>query len=219
MRGALSPGARMHAWTHAHVEPSPPPPPPHPRQLNFRWRTCLILRELENEIEALAQGRAHRQRMQARGTREEGGGATPTHACLSPPTHCSHCVRVPLSHLCLQELLSKKDLVGDVFNVTRLARQRLLNAAQQQRKQQEGGGGAASNGASAAASSSSANGSVPTPAVKREHIRQLGEAMGQLLLVMEGLDEEIGKSSSRSSSRGAHPSTTAQARARAHPPA
>ena len=32
-------------------------------KLQFSWRTCLILRELEAEVEALASGRAHRQRL------------------------------------------------------------------------------------------------------------------------------------------------------------
>ena len=30
-------------------------------KLNFRWRTALVLRELEEEIEALARGRRHRE--------------------------------------------------------------------------------------------------------------------------------------------------------------
>lgn len=59
-------------------------------KLNFRWRTCLVVRELEQEVEALTLGRPHRQR--------------------------------------LKELMNKKELIGDLFNQLRLARQRACNA-------------------------------------------------------------------------------------------
>eukprot|EP01025_Chloroclados_australasicus_P044344 TRINITY_DN4805_c0_g1_i1.p1 TRINITY_DN4805_c0_g1~~TRINITY_DN4805_c0_g1_i1.p1 ORF type:complete len:679 (+),score=92.88 TRINITY_DN4805_c0_g1_i1:39-2039(+) len=58
-------------------------------KLNFRWRTALVLRELELEVDALARGRATRD--------------------------------------ALKTLLAKKDLVGDLFNQLRLARQRCIN--------------------------------------------------------------------------------------------
>lgn len=32
-------------------------------KINFRWRTALIVRELEQEIDALAEGRAHRDKL------------------------------------------------------------------------------------------------------------------------------------------------------------
>eukprot|EP01024_Parvocaulis_polyphysoides_P025936 TRINITY_DN2359_c0_g1_i3.p1 TRINITY_DN2359_c0_g1~~TRINITY_DN2359_c0_g1_i3.p1 ORF type:complete len:525 (+),score=97.34 TRINITY_DN2359_c0_g1_i3:818-2392(+) len=54
-------------------------------KMNFRWRTALVVRELELEVEALARGRP---------VRDE-----------------------------LRTLLAKKDLVGDLFNQLRLARQ------------------------------------------------------------------------------------------------
>ena len=34
-------------------------------KLEFKWRTCLILRELEDEIQALAMGRVHRQKLKS----------------------------------------------------------------------------------------------------------------------------------------------------------
>lgn len=34
-------------------------------KLEFKWRTCLILRELEDEIQALATGRSHRERLKS----------------------------------------------------------------------------------------------------------------------------------------------------------
>lgn len=58
-------------------------------KINFRWRTALIIRELELEVESLAQGRPHRDR--------------------------------------LKELMSKKELLGDVFNQMRLSRQRFVH--------------------------------------------------------------------------------------------
>jgi hypothetical protein len=59
--------------------------PPPPRRC-FRWRTALVIRELEQEIDALARGLQFRDK--------------------------------------LKELMHKKELVGDVFNHLRLARQR-----------------------------------------------------------------------------------------------
>lgn len=53
-----------------------------------RWRTALIVREMEQEIDALARGRPHRDK--------------------------------------LKELMNKKEVIGDVFNQLRLARQRFL---------------------------------------------------------------------------------------------
>ena len=60
-------------------------------KINFRWRTALIVRELEEEVAALSQGRLHRR--------------------------------------ALKELMNKKELVGDLFNNLRLARQRAPLAA------------------------------------------------------------------------------------------
>ncbi|GFH16963.1 uncharacterized protein HaLaN_13489, partial [Haematococcus lacustris] len=57
-------------------------------KINFRWRTALIIRELEEEIDSLALGRPHRDQ--------------------------------------LKEMMNKKELVGDVFNQLRLARQRFV---------------------------------------------------------------------------------------------
>ncbi|GLC35595.1 hypothetical protein PLESTM_000341200 [Pleodorina starrii] len=58
-------------------------------KINFRWRTALIIRELELEIDALARGRPHRD--------------------------------------ALKELMTKKELIGDVFNQLRLSRQRWVH--------------------------------------------------------------------------------------------
>eukprot|EP00798_Chlamydomonas_sp_ICE-L_P002059 gene2059-18237_t len=58
-------------------------------KLNFRWRTALIIRELEEEVSALVKGRPHRDK--------------------------------------LKELMEKKELVGDLFNQLRLARQRFVS--------------------------------------------------------------------------------------------
>ncbi|KAL2630442.1 hypothetical protein R1flu_015128 [Riccia fluitans] len=55
-------------------------------KLHLRWRTALIIRELEKEVKALAYGRDHRAK--------------------------------------LIELMNQKEIVGDVFNQLRLARQR-----------------------------------------------------------------------------------------------
>lgn len=57
-------------------------------KINFRWRTALVIRELEREVAGLARGIGHREK--------------------------------------LKELMNKKDLIGDVFNQLRLARQRFL---------------------------------------------------------------------------------------------
>lgn len=47
--------------------------------------------------------------------------------CALPPSHHGVCLPVVNLTHCLQELLNKKDMVGDVFNQLRLARQRGLN--------------------------------------------------------------------------------------------
>lgn len=74
----------------------PPPPciplPPAPTPNPPRWRTALIVRELEQEVEALARGRPHRDR--------------------------------------LTRLMAKKEIVGDLFNHLRLARQRAMAGRQ-----------------------------------------------------------------------------------------
>ncbi len=54
-----------------------------------RWRTALILRELEEEVAALTAGRPHSE--------------------------------------ALKELMGKKEVIGDLFNNLRLARQRALS--------------------------------------------------------------------------------------------
>jgi len=58
-------------------------------KLNFRWRTALIIRELEREIESLALGKPHREK--------------------------------------LKDFMHKKELLSDVFNQLRLARQRYMH--------------------------------------------------------------------------------------------
>ncbi|CAL8467153.1 g6689 [Coccomyxa elongata] len=93
-------------------------------KIHFRWRTCLIVRELEEEIEALASGREHRRK--------------------------------------LKELMNKKELVGDLFNNLRLARQRLVSA------DISTGGGAMRDEPS------------------------INATLAQLLMVMERLDAKIG---------------------------
>lgn len=60
--------------------------------VSSRWRTALIIRELEQEIAALARGRPHREK--------------------------------------LKQLMTKKEIVGDMFNQLRLARQRALAGRQ-----------------------------------------------------------------------------------------
>ncbi|GAX76350.1 hypothetical protein CEUSTIGMA_g3796.t1 [Chlamydomonas eustigma] len=57
-------------------------------KLNFKWRTALIIRELELEVDSLARGRPHREQ--------------------------------------LKELMSKKEMVSDVFNQLRITRQRFV---------------------------------------------------------------------------------------------
>jgi len=113
-------------------------------KLNFRWRTCLILRELEEEITALALGRSHRVK--------------------------------------LKELLNKKDVVGDLFNNLRLARQRMLvgveNALVIADDDQNG-----------------ENGGDPSPPSLPPYLSQsegdVNEALGELILMMQNLDREI----------------------------
>ncbi len=87
------------------------------------------VRELEEEIEALASGRGHRRK--------------------------------------LKELMNKKELVGDLFNNLRLARQRLVSA------DISTGGGALRDEAS------------------------INATLAQLLMVMERLDAKIGKCQSQ----------------------
>lgn len=84
------------------------------------------VRELEEEIEALASGRAHRRK--------------------------------------LKELMNKKELVGDLFNNLRLARQRLVT--------------------------STAAGGGNTAAPREE--ASINATLAQLLMVMERLDAKIG---------------------------
>jgi len=85
------------------------------------------VRELEEEIEALASGRAHRRK--------------------------------------LKELMNKKELVGDLFNNLRLARQRLVTST------------TAAGGGKAAAPHEEAS---------------INATLAQLLMVMERLDAKIG---------------------------
>jgi hypothetical protein len=44
-------------------------------KINFRWRTALVIRELELEIDALARGRPHRDALKVGKEGEEGEGA------------------------------------------------------------------------------------------------------------------------------------------------
>ncbi|GAB4817883.1 hypothetical protein N2152v2_004929 [Parachlorella kessleri] len=103
-------------------------------KLNFRWRTALVVRELEQEIEALTRGRAHRSR--------------------------------------LKDLLNKKEQVGDLFNNLRLARQRSMYANSRVN-----------------APSSVHLGPETDPEDDEDEIN---EALAQLLMVMQMLDEAIG---------------------------
>lgn len=76
-------GARAHVC-HAIMCPLCAIPPP--SCAAGRWRTALVIRELEEEIKALAAGRPHRDE--------------------------------------LKQLMAKKEIVGDLLNHLRLARQR-----------------------------------------------------------------------------------------------
>ncbi|EIE26811.1 HAD-superfamily hydrolase [Coccomyxa subellipsoidea C-169] len=96
-------------------------------KIHFRWRTALIVRELEDEIEALAAGREHRRK--------------------------------------LKELMNKKELVGDLFNNLRLARQRLV----------------AADGVN----------DSPADSLRRDE-SSINATLAQLLMVMERLDAKIG---------------------------
>ncbi|KAI3433722.1 hypothetical protein D9Q98_003530 [Chlorella vulgaris] len=103
-------------------------------KMKLNWRTALVIAELELEIEALAQGRQHRQQ--------------------------------------LKELLNKKDMVGDVFNQLRLARQRTVieNAVVR-----VGPGGHKLG-----------------PLASLDDEQDMNDTLGQLLMVLQILDEEIG---------------------------
>ena len=118
--------------------------------MKLNWRTALVVAELEGEIEALARGRTHRQQLKVgwlRGAsaRAERGRGTP--ACVVPlsPPRPKPCLRTCSlnngSTRTLQELLNKKDMVGDCFNQLRLARQRALNAQDQVRRRSPRQGG------------------------------------------------------------------------------
>lgn len=52
-------------------------------KINFRWRTALVLRELEEEIDALARGRPHRARLRALMARKDLVGALFDHLRLA----------------------------------------------------------------------------------------------------------------------------------------
>ncbi|EFJ49794.1 hypothetical protein VOLCADRAFT_80573 [Volvox carteri f. nagariensis] len=103
-------------------------------KINFRWRTALIIRELELEIDALARGRPHRD--------------------------------------ALKELMTKKELIGDVFNQLRLSRQ-------------ASGGGGSEDGAQRWVHGHPA-------AASFEDEEGINETLAQLLMVMEHLDDRIG---------------------------
>ncbi|EFN59339.1 hypothetical protein CHLNCDRAFT_56697 [Chlorella variabilis] len=105
-------------------------------KMKLNWRTALVIAELELEIEALAQGRTHRQQ--------------------------------------LKELLNKKDMVGDCFNQLRLARQRTLN---ENAVVKPGRGGRPLG---------------PTACASMDDEQDMNDTLGQLLMVMQLLDEEIG---------------------------
>ena len=101
--------------------------------MKLNWRTALILAELELEIEALAQGRQHRQQLKVGEWVGGWGGWVTAGALLSMLTACPPACPPACFLACLpllpapQELLNKKDMVGDCFNQLRLARQRTLN--------------------------------------------------------------------------------------------
>ncbi|KAF8069710.1 DTX44 [Scenedesmus sp. PABB004] len=102
-------------------------------KINFRWRTALIIRELEAEVAALAAGRPHREE--------------------------------------LKQLMVKKEIVGDLLNHLRLARQRAA-----------AGGGPAGAGAAGGGGAE----------LSSDEEEALNETLAQLLLVLEQLDGRIG---------------------------
>lgn len=129
-------------------------------KINFRWRTALIIRELEAEVVALAAGRPHRDT--------------------------------------LKQLMIKKEIVGDLLNHLRLARQRALAA--ERTGDSDGDSSSSSSGAgvdrdedwAAGRAAAVAGGSIDASSFGPEDEEALNETLGELLLVLEQLDERIG---------------------------
>jgi hypothetical protein len=129
-----------------------------------RWRTALIIRELEEEIQALAAGRPHRDE--------------------------------------LKQLMTKKEIVGDLLNHLRLARQRATAPQREEAAtptgddmQDSGNGTAAGVEASAGSNSSSSSAGSRLSggeALSVEDEEALNETLAQLLLVLDELDDRIG---------------------------
>ena len=128
------------------------------------------------------------------------GGSTATssrralrHRPLAPASllHCwalllrlIHCVIKQCT--LLQELMNKKEVVGDLFNNLRLARQRSVQSA----------AAAPAALASAHSSSGSGNGSAAAArdaaALDLEDQESINSTLAQLLMIMERLDAQIG---------------------------
>jgi hypothetical protein len=130
-----------------------------PLPLPPRWRTALIIRELEEEIQALAAGRPHRDE--------------------------------------LKQLMTKKEIVGDLLNHLRLARQRATAPEREEPAVPNGSSAGSSEAAAAehsAGSSSSSAGSRLSggEALSVEDEEALNETLAQLLLVLDELDDRIG---------------------------
>lgn len=134
-------------------------------KINFRWRTALIIRELEQEVQALAAGRPHRDE--------------------------------------LKQLMAKKEIVGDLLNHLRLARQRATAPDRDAAAAAAANGGQTAAGEAAgversAGSSSSASSSGSGSrlsggeALSIEDEEALNETLAQLLLVLDELDARIG---------------------------
>lgn len=76
-------------------------------KMKLNWRTALIVAELEDEIEALARGRAHRRQLKARRRRQLGCARTAVAWRLSwQASHLLHCASppsfVPVLHSCIR---------------------------------------------------------------------------------------------------------------------
>ena len=99
-------------------------------KINFRWRTALIIRELEDEVVALAKGRRHRAQLmeliakKASALVEDLQGVKVKQAILWLPKslHAPHTSDLEVLH-CLPPV---QETIGALFDHLRLARQRAL---------------------------------------------------------------------------------------------
>jgi hypothetical protein len=85
----------------------------------------------------------------------------------------------------LKQLMIKKEIVGDLLNHLRLARQRALAA-------ERAGSGEESDDWAAGRAAAMAGGSMDASSFGPEDEEALNETLGELLLVLEQLDERIG---------------------------